>query len=257
MLQNKNVLIFLWLLILFFIGFLFLKNNDSRENEAVLRSTELMKNYEKDFFDNIEYRLENTILDCGNDPRDRKILERLKENKNFIDSLDRIEKLEWSALLSQLIKSPRDSIYSYHLIDSSLNYSKSDLKTIFPIYQNLFYHYFVGSSDNARSRVGCFHGNKFGDYLRLGVLDSTFYLTASTPIYTNFIIEPYFDKPKYYSTNFIFNKDSIIRFQAITSTFINGDKIERTKRYEITSTNGQILSPLSYKEIKNDTIPKE
>lgn len=253
MLQNKSVLIFLWLSIFVFIGFLFFKNNDSREIEAVLKSTELLRSYDKELFDKTDYEIEKKISDKGNDIRDRKILDRFKKNRVFLDSLDKMETLDWSILFGQLVQSysPRDSIDSYNLIDSSLySYSKIDSKPIFTIHQNLLYHYCRLSLYNERLRVHNDHRGWFGGELDINILDFTIVLYTYLPIYNNFIIEPHFDKPKYYSANFIFNKDSVIRFQAITKIFMNGEKIKRTKRYEITPTNGKILSPLSYKEIK-------
>ena len=59
MLQNKGVLILLWLLIFIFIGLLFFGNDGSKKNnDAVLKSTELMKSYDKELFDNTEYEME-------------------------------------------------------------------------------------------------------------------------------------------------------------------------------------------------------
>ena len=253
MLQNKGVLIFLWLLIFLFIGFLFLGNDDSKEKDAVLKSTELLRSYDKELFDNTQYKIEKDVLDYGSDPRDRKVLDRFKENRAFLDSLDKTEKLDWSILLTQLVQSPKDSTYSNSMkdLDSLLySYSKSDSKPIFSIHQNLLYHYYMISLNNDRNRFGGFHPTRFGDYLQIYTLDYTIALHTSTPIYTNFIIEPHFDKPKYHSINFIFNKDSVIRFQAITEFIVDGEKTTQTKRYEIVPENGKIMNPLSYKEIE-------
>ncbi|WP_375562406.1 hypothetical protein ACE193_07615 [Bernardetia sp. OM2101] len=251
MLQNKSTLIFLWLLIFVFIGFLFLRNDDSKENEAVLRSIKLLKNYDKEILDKTEYEIEQNILDQGNNLRDRKILDLFRENRVFLDSINKIATLDWATLLGQLVQSSKDSTY-YKIkdLDSQLYfYSKSSSKPIFSIHQNLLYHYYMIILDDERNKFG-FGGNRFGDYLQIGLLDSTLCLTATTPIYTNFIIEPHFDKPKYYSTNFIFDKDSVIRFQAVTYLFIDGEKNTQTKYYEIVPKNGKIMSPFSYKEIK-------
>jgi uncharacterized protein YqgQ len=262
MLQNKSVLIFLWLLIFVFIGFLFLRNDDSREDEAVLKSTELIKTYDKEILGKTEYEIEQNILEQGNNLRDRKVLDLFRENIAFLDSINKVETLSWATLLSQLVQSSKDSTY-YNIkdLDSQLySYSKSDSKPVFSVHQNLLYHYYMIILDDERRKIG-FSDMIFGDFLKVGLFDSTLCLTASAPIYTHFITEPLFDKPDYYYyySNFIFNKDSVIRFQAITEFFINGEKTTQTKRYEIVSENGKILSPLSYKEIeqKNDTIQKE
>lgn len=254
MLQNNSTLIFLWLLIFVFIGFLFFKSDDSKESNAVLKSTELLRSYDKELFNNTDYEIEKKISDQGNDVRDRKILDRFRENRAFLDSLDKIEKLNWSVLLGQLTQSysPKYSIDSYNLIDSSLySYSKSDSKPLFSIHQNLLYHYYMIILNDERRKIG-FSGLRFGDYLRIGLLDSTIYLHATSPIYTHFITEPLFDKPEYYYyySNFIFNKDSVIRFQAITEFFINGEKKTQIKRYEIVPESGKIMNPFSYKEIE-------
>lgn len=243
--------VFFWVLIFLFIGFLFLRNDDSRENETVLKSTKLIRSYDKEISNLKEFKIEKDLLDYGNDRRDRKVVERFREDKSFVDSLEKAQKLDWFVLFDQLVQSSKDSVYSYYLIDSLLySYSELDSKSIFHIHQNLLYHRYINSLEIVSNKIGGFHSSHFGDYIQIFTVDYLVLIHSSSATYTNFILEPHFDKPKYYSTNFIFNKDSVIRFQTITKTFMNGEKIERTKRYEITPTNGQILSPLSYKEIK-------
>jgi hypothetical protein len=241
--NNKILSPLLWLFVAVLSVAYFTTEREAKELKAISETNFVTEKASKELLQNIKIEMDYFITNAGTDPRDRAVLDKIKENDFLLDSLYKNDKLNWNDLSNTL------DTFQIKFSDSTkeiLNYKNYASQKIETIHQNLLYQTYQYDLRHYENRVGDFY-QMFSRNISLTNLDSTIAIYEwNNKITSQISVSPNLDKFENHSVSFNFNKSDTVIFEVVTE-FYNKQRETERKQYRITS---KINSQFDYEEIE-------